>query len=337
MPYIIIRNDITKMKVDAIVNPTNTTLSGAGGLDYTVHQAAGPELTEACRALGGCDIGGAKITQGYRLPARYVIHTVGPIWHGGANGERGLLAACYSNSLNLAKEYRCKSVAFPLVSAGTYGFPKDEALAIALDGITKFLFENDMLIYMVVFGHTEYLTSKKLFQDVREYIDDVYAASHYSQNTEYRRRRLIQEEGEAALQYEKKHSNDLDYKSDRVITESPISKSYLEEVLRRTDEGFSETLLHMIDEKGLTDAQCYKRANIDKRLFSKIRSNPDYKPSKPTVFAFAFALELTLQETKRFLNKAGFSLSHSSKFDVIMEFFIKNWKNRPTSRTCTAK
>lgn len=264
MPFIIIRNDITKMNVDAIVNPTNTALSGGGGLDGAIHRAAGPELTEACRNLGGCDVGDAKITQGYRLPAKYVIHTAGPIWHGGANGERDLLAACYSNSLNLAREYRCESVAFPLVSAGTYGYPKDEALAVALDVISKFLFQNDMLIYLVVFGHTEFLTSKKLFQDVQEYIDDVYAASHYSPNTEYRRRKLWQEDEEAALQYDKKLSNNLDYVFDRIITGSSISKPYLEELLRKTDEGFSEALLHLIDEKGLTDAQCYKRANIDK-------------------------------------------------------------------------
>ena len=321
MPFEIVRNDITKMKVDAIVNPTNTALSGGGGLDAAIHHAAGPKFMEACRSLGGCDVGGAIITRGYQLPAKYVIHTAGPVWHGGNNGEQELLTACYRNALNLAKDYKCESVAFPLISAGTYGYPKDEALSVALDVISRFLFDNDMLVYLVVFGHTEYLTSKKLFRDVQEYIDDVYAASHYSQNTEYRRRRLWQEDEEAALLYEEEQA--AQYALPEGILRSSVSKPDLEELLRETDAGFSNTLLRLIDEKGMTDVQCYKRANSDKRLFSKIRSNPDYKPSKPTVFAFAIALELTLPETKELLDKAGFSLSHSSKFDVIMEYFIK--------------
>lgn len=321
MPLEIVRNDITKMKVDAIINPTNRALSGGGGLDGAIHRAAGAELMKACRSLGGCNVGEAKITRGYLLPAKFVIHTVGPVWHGGTNGERDLLASCYQNALSLAKEHQCESVAFPLISAGTFGYPKDEALSVALDVISRFLFANDMMIYLVMFGRTEYLTSKKLFRDIQEYIDDVYAASHYSNNAELARRRLWQEDEDAALRLDQQLGAMNSQTS--VSVDASMPKPDLDRVLKKTDESFSDALLRLIDEKGLTDAQCYKRANVDKRLFSKIRSNPDYKPSKPTVFAFAVALELSMAETSSLLRKAGFAISHSSKFDIIMEYFIK--------------
>lgn len=318
MPFETVRNDITKMKVDAIINPTNRALSAGGGLDASIHKAAGPELAAECRSIGSCQTGDAIITKGYNLPAKYVIHTVGPVWHGGIQGEKDFLKSCYQKCLALAKDHDCRSVAFPLISAGTYGYPKDEAMSVALDVISKFLFENDMLIYLVVFGRTEYLTSKKLFSDVQEYIDDVYAASHYHRNAEVRRRELWQVDEEAALQYEEELRA-----SQSLSMESSIPAPDLAKILQEADEGFSESLLRLIDDKGMTDAQCYNKANIDKRLFSKIRSNPDYRPSKPTVFAFAVALELSLQETAELLKKAGFAISHSSKFDIIVEYFIK--------------
>ena len=325
MPFEIVRNDITKMKVDAIVNPTNRGLVPGGGLDAAVHKAAGPELADACRTIGGCETGDAIITKGYKLSARYVIHTVGPVWHGGQRGEKALLTSCYQKCLELAKDHDCRSIAFPLISAGTFGYPKDEAMAVALDVISKFLFENDILIYLVVFGRTEYLTSRKLFSDVQEYIDDVYAASHYHRNTEARRRELWQVDEEAAQYYEEELYDSAipPYASSGCGLIPDWSK-----VLEEADEGFSEALLRLIDEKGMTDVQCYSKANIDKRLFSKIRSNPEYRPSKPTAFAFAIALELSLDETSALLRKAGFAISHSSKLDIIVEYFIKHkWYN----------
>ena len=321
MPLEIVRNDITKMRVDAIVNPTNRALYAGGGLDAAIHRAAGPALAAQCRAIGGCETGEAVLTKGYDLPAKYVIHTVGPVWHGGGQGEREQLTSCYQKCLSLALKSGCASVAFPLISAGTYGYPKDEAMAVALDVISKFLFESDMLVYLVVFGRTEYLTSKKLFSDVQEYIDDVYADRHYPKNVEYTRRRLWQEDEEAALSYE---GNQEAFQSLPMASAKIRSVPDLKKILQETDEGFSDALLRLIDEKGMTDQQCYKKANIDKRLFSKIRSNPDYRPSKPTVFAFAIALELSLPETSSLLRKAGFAISHSSKFDIIVEYFIKN-------------
>lgn len=328
MPFEIVRNDITKMKVDAIVNAANRSLLGGGGVDGAIHRAAGPQLLAECQTLGGCETGEAKITKGYRLPARYVIHTVGPIWHGGARGEQELLACCYRNSLNLALEYGCESVAFPLISAGAYGYPKDQALSVAMDTIGKFLFEHDMTVYLVLFGRTEFLTGKKIFRDVQEYIDDVYAATHVKKNVEFSRRRLWQSDEDAALRLDQQLGATYSEASfeDSAPMAAPKSSAAMpdwEQMLKKTDEGFSEALLRLIDERGMTDAQCYKRANVDRKLFSKIRSNPGYRPSKPTVFAFAVALQLSLPETKRLLRTAGFSLSHSSKFDIILEYFIK--------------
>ena len=328
MPFEIVKNDITKMRVDAIVNAANNSLLGGGGVDGAIHRAAGPQLLAECRTLGGCETGEAKITKGYRLPARYVIHTVGPIWQGGSRSEQVLLACCYRNSLNLALKYGCESVAFPLISAGAYGYPKDQALSVAMDTIGKFLFEHDMTVYLVLFGHTEFLTGKKIFRDVQEYIDDVYTATHVKKNVEHSRKRLWQSDEDAALRLDQQLGatyGDFSFE-DSAPMAAPSPSAALpdcEQMLKKTDEGFSEALLRLIDERGMTDAQCYKRANVDRKLFSKIRSNPAYRPSKPTVFAFAVALQLSLPETKRLLHTAGFSLSHSSKFDIILEYFIK--------------
>ena len=178
MPLIIERNDITKMKVDAIVNAAKPTLLGGGGVDGAIHRAAGPELLEECRTLGGCGRGKAKITRSYRLPCRYVIHTVGPIYEDGHHGEEQVLASCYRSALALAKEYRCETVAFPLISAGVYGYPKDQALRVAVNVLSEAMFETDMTAYIVVYGHDSVETGRKLFADVAEYIDDHYVEAH---------------------------------------------------------------------------------------------------------------------------------------------------------------
>ncbi len=334
MPFEIIRNDITRMKVDAIVNAANSSLLGGGGVDGMIHCAAGPELLEECRKLGGCPTGEARITRGYRLPARYVIHTVGPVWHGGDYHERELLSSCYRSSLRLALENGCESIAFPMISAGAYGYPKDQAMEVAVEAITRFLLENDMMVFLVVFGRQEFFTGKKLFQDVKEYIDDLYAEQHIPAAQTTVRGNLWRRDKKAALRLDEELLMEEMSAAPEPDAARPAAKAAgsprrvsfpdWKELLKKTDEGFSQALLRLIDEKGMTDSQCYKKANVDRRLFSKIRSDPEYRPSKPTVMAFAMALELSLPEAKNLLEKAGFSLSRSSRFDIILEYFLKN-------------
>ena len=301
MPLIIVRNDITKMSVDAIVNAAKESLLGGGGVDGCIHRAAGPELLQECRTLGGCRTGEARITGAYRLPCKYVIHTVGPVWNGGRCGEREQLASCYRTSLALAKEHDCETVAFPLISSGIFGYPKDQALRVAVDAISEFLAENDMTVYIVIFDRAAYATGNKLFADIAAYIDDHYVDAH----TDFRRERMRR----------------IGVVESRTLT-APMAASGLDEALAHLDAGFSETLLKLIDRSGKKDAEVYRKANVDRRLFSKIRNNPDYKPSKPTAVAFAIALELSLPETRDLIARAGYALSPSSKFDVIIEYFI---------------
>ena len=315
MPLQMIRNDITKMSVDAIVNAANTSLLGGGGVDGCIHRAAGPELLAECSTLHGCETGSAKITKGYHLPCKYVIHAVGPRWRDGKHREQELLESCYRTSLNLAKENGCQSVAFPLISSGIYGYPKDQALKVAVDTIGTFLLENEMMVYIVSFDRKAYQISGKLFADIAAYIDDRYVEEHTDRRAEQRRRL-------EALSEESCFEAAPAPLPSEAICKSCSSQS-LEEALGQIDESFSEMLLWKIDESGMTDAQCYKKANIDRKLFSKIRSDKFYKPSKPTVLAFALALELPLAQMQEMLGKAGFTLSHSSKFDIIVEYFVE--------------
>ena len=313
MPLQIVRNDITKMTVDAIVNAANSTLLGGGGVDGCIHRAAGEGLLAECRTLGGCETGNAKITGAYKLPCKFVIHTIGPVYQDGNHGEKTLLESCYKKSLELAKGHNCESVAFPLISSGVYGYPKDKALKVAIDVISDFLLENEMTVYIVIFDKKAYQISEKLFSDIAEYIDDRYVDEH----TDYRRESM-----HLNMPMQSVVMADMCdcYAPD---VSAPMPKSIpLEDAVNSVDESFSQMLLRKIDEKGMTDAECYKKANINRKLFSKIRSDVHYKPSKPTAIAFAIALELTLPETEDMLKKAGFALSHSNKFDIIIEYFI---------------
>ena len=320
MPFEIVRNDITKMSVDAIVNAANETLLGGGGVDGCIHRAAGPELLAECRTLGGCKTGDAKITKAYRLPCKYVIHTVGPVWHGGKYGEREKLVSCYRTSLALAKEYGCDTVAFPLISSGVYGYPKDQALRVAVDTIGEFLMEHDMTVYIVIFDRAAYQISGKLFLAIAEYIDDHYVDEHIDSRRE-RLRRYHQLESNADMVCEKAAADR--FGAPCAPMAMGVAGDSLDDWLLELDAGFSETLLKLIDRTGKKDAEIYKKANVDRKLFSKIRNNPDYKPSKTTAIAFAIALELSLDETRDFIARAGYALSRSSKFDVIIEYFIK--------------
>lgn len=318
MPLHIVRDDITHMRVDAIVNAANTTLLGGGGVDGCIHRAAGPALLEECRKVGGCETGGARITGAGDLPCRYVIHAVGPRWQGGGQGERALLEGCYRASLDLALEHRCETVAFPLISSGIFGYPKDQALRIAVDAIGAFLLEHDMTVYLVIFDKKAYRISGKLFADIEAYIDDHYADALSDSPAERRRFRLFCKRQEEA---ERAGALPGEALAAPMMAQAPPPS--LDQALSQLDESFSEMLLRKIDETGMTDAQFYKRANMDRKLFSKIRTSRGYRPSKPTAIAAAIALELPLEETRELLMKAGFALSHSNKFDVIIEYFIQ--------------
>lgn len=311
MPLHLVRNDITKMRVDAIVNAANSSLLGGGGVDGCIHRAAGPELLQACKNLHGCETGQAKITAGYRLPCKYVIHAVGPRWQGGTQGEEEKLRSCYLESLKLATEYRCESVAFPLISAGIYGYPKAEALRVAVDTIAAFLETAELTVYLVIFDRASYEIGAERFSEIAVYIDERYVDEHTDSAAQrFRRERLFEAKCSEMSLCETK----------------AVSEPSLEETLQRLGESFSEMLLRKIDESGMTDAQCYKKANIDRKLFSKIRSDKRYQPSKTTAIAFALALELPLSELEELLEKAGFALSPASKFDLIVAYFVARGK-----------
>ncbi len=378
MPFQILRNDITTMAVDAIVCAGNRFLEGGGGVDDAIRRAAGPELADACARLGGCKTGQAKITPGFRLKSRYVIHTAGPVWHGGFLGEREKLASCYRSCLDLAQEQGCESIAFPLISSGTYRFPKDLALRIALDTISAYLMEQEITVYLVIYDKAAFRASSRIFADIQSYIDDQYVEERHRfsprQLREDAAERLFPgEDSGGAPPAPESAFRDVRHKSkarglpflpdiprpskvpdsppaeapQKCAAPSPLPKAsenrdfVCEGSLERyaapfgnfpqaqainipvvLDESFSQMLLRKIDEKGIKDSQCYKKANISRKLFSKIRSDPHYRPSKPTVLAFAISLELPLEETKELMMKAGFALSKSYTFDIIVEYFI---------------
>lgn len=331
MPIKIIRNDITKIECDAIVNAANSTLLGGGGVDGAIHKAAGKGLLFECMKLGGCKVGQAKLTKAYKLPSKFVIHTVGPKWKGGQKGERELLESCYRESLRIAADNNFETVAFPLISSGIFGYPKDQALRVAVDTITSFLIDHDMLVYIVIFDKSAFLISEKLFSDITSYIDDKYVDTHFvfsrTHRDELEESTVLAEtqilSDEAKEDETPKRCSPLQARV-RPHTSFQNHSASLNDMMNQIDESFSQMLLRKIDEKGMSDTECYKKANVDRKLFSKIRSNVHYHPSKTTAIAFAIALELSLEETKDMLMKAGFALSHSNKFDIIIEYFITN-------------
>lgn len=308
MPFNIVRNDITKMKVDAIVNAANSGLKMGGGVCGAIFAAAGEDnLREECDRIGGCAVGEAVITGAGSLPARYVIHTVGPIWQGGGHQEKELLRNAYISALNLAGKYNCETVAFPLISSGIYGYPKDQAMRVAISAIKDFLLEQEMTVYLVVFDKDAFSLSKSLTSSIECFIEEHYVEECLKKDK--RRRIEYQQVSEAAESMA-----------------PPKAKRSLEDLVERMEESFSDSLFHLIDEKGMTDIQTYKKANIDRKLFSKIRSDSAYKPGRATAIAFAVALCLNLDETLDFIGKAGYTLSNSSKSDLIIRYFIEQEK-----------
>lgn len=381
MPFQIIRNDITKVRVDAIVNTANPEPVYAGGTDAAVYFAAGEDkLLAERRKIGRINPGEAAVTPAFALPAKYIIHTVGPVWEGGDRGEYDQLASCYRNSLLLALRLGCESIAFPLISTGVYGFPRDQALDIALREISSFLENSEMDVTLVVFDRKSFDISARLSADVRQYIDEHYAETRSTQeyaidnlriqNRIGRRSRrsrrkdsaLPEEEQDSFLMEQWGQYAPSEYKREAAKTadamsladqpappaqkesakaqgavptadqagglplqsSAPRPQRSLQDVISQVGETFQECLLRMIDERGLTDVQVYKRANIDRKLFSKIRCNPGYMPRRKTVISLAVALELNMDEMVDLLSKAGIALSPGNKFDLIIRYCIEN-------------
>lgn len=321
MPLHIIREDITRMKVDAIV-AAGSAMPGVpmptGGVNGSIHKRAGGRLIEALRQLGGIHTAQATLTEGYDLPCRYVIHTAGPVWRGGSYGEETLLRACYREALQLAARMGFASIAFPLISTGKYGYPKAEAMQAATAEIRAFLLQHDLDVYLVVYDKEAFRVSSDLFAGVKQYIDQHYVDEHYVA-------RDATEEDWAARPAplnappERCMAPAARAPKERAARGLPTT---LEERLHQLDEGFSGMLLRLIDERGMKDSACYRRANVDRKLFNKIKNTPGYTPKKSTVAAFCVALSLDMRESRELLARAGYAFSRSSVFDVIVEYYI---------------
>lgn len=377
MPFEIVRNDITKMRVDAIVNTANPRPVIGSGTDAAIHAKAGPMLLLVRKCIGTLETGAAVITPGFRLPAKYVIHTVGPVWRGGGHGEEQLLRRCYRNALELARKKRLRSVAFPLISTGNYGFPKPLALKTATDVIGEFLGEHDMEVFLVVFGRDSFQLSRTLQQEISSFIDDWYVREQMAKEYSFTvcddyepvgatldGDAWLEEEDSAGISLpvvpERRPSDEFDGEPDwweipqfRNLSEPcaapprevcndvsfgreespyagwraepekiPAPAASLEQMLKEQDEGFSATLLKLIDKTGKKDSEVYRKANVSRQHFSKIRNNPGYQPTKSTALAFAIALELDLDQTNDLIGRAGFALTRSSKSDLIIMYFI---------------
>lgn len=339
MPFLIVRDDIARVSADAIVNAANTRLQAGGGVCGALFAAAGAaDMQAACDAIGGCPTGSAVSTPAFALDATWVIHAVGPIWCGGLSGEREALRSCYRSVFAEAERLGARSVAYPLISAGIYGFPVDEALAIAREETEAFLrVHEDVAVTLVMFDRATMRAGGELFDEIDEYIDDEYveASPHMRRRAE---RVAVEAWGDASelfadeggegvgapgLASGLEAARETGLAPDLAPALSAAAPRELDDLLSNLDASFSETLLVLIDERGMTDAEVYHRANLSRQLFSKIRSNRAYRPTKPTVVALAVALELDPRQTQDLLGRAGLALSRSSKFDVIVRFFLE--------------
>ena len=352
MSFKIVRNDITRIKADAIVNTANPEPVYSAGTDSAVYTAAGAEkLLEERKKIGRIAEGDVAVTPAFALDAKYIFHTVGPIWQGGNYGEREIVRKCYQNCLDKAKELELESIAFPLLATGTYGFPKADALLIATSVFSGFLAENEMEITLVVFDSESFALSDKIFAGVDQFIDENYVGEKTAEEYSPVNLRAGLEahiadecaeepiERKAARRERNRNerrglfgSGSNAMRMDSAIPPvaaagaacASVAPRSLEDVVKNVSETWQESLLRLITERGYSDTEVYKRANVDRKLFSKIRTNKNYQPKKNTAVAFALALRLNLDETKDFLMRAGYAFSPSSKFDLIIEYSIEH-------------
>ncbi len=332
MPLRIIRDDITRVGADAIVNTANPAPEIGGGTDYAIHTAAGPELLEARKKIGAIGVGQSAATPAFNLPAKYVLHTVSPVWFDGRHGEEEQLRASYDAALQLADQLGCESVAFPLLSAGTYGFPHDLALAAAIRAITDFLLDHEMQITLVLFNARAFGIAGSLFEDLQSYIDDRYVEERTEE--EYRIDGALPSNASIHIRADKaprrrprpRPRDEAVFAASmpaEAAEPSPLKPLSLEEVLKQHEKTFSQHLLDLLRERDGKDSEVYRRAEVSKQLFSKILGNPDYRPTKNTAVQLAIGLELDLPKTQKLLETAGFALTRSSKADLVVQYFIE--------------
>ena len=364
MPFQIIRNDITKVKADAIVNTANPEVAIGGGVDSAIYNAAGKdELLAERKKIGRLLPGEVAITPAFNLDAKYIIHASGCWWEGGDNGEAGLLRLCYDKSLALAARKRCKSIAFPVMATGCYGFPQKLGMEIAVDAFTKFLEEHDMEIYLVVFNRETVKVSGELGEEVRSFIDDEYVTG--ALDNEYTDKGLPEGFVNASVFFEA--DADADYSDteespadaittsawhvtssrrraeelpDLTIGAAPIAggihhgaakkkmkalkSESLDDVLKDIyTDSFEKHLQQLINKKGLKNSEVYAAANINKQYFSKLLKGK-VKPSKEKVLALAVGLHLNMDETVDFLGLAGYAISPISQTDAVVRYFIEH-------------
>ena len=332
MPLVFVNNDITRMSVDAIVNAANNSLLGGGGVDGAIHRAAGPGLLEECRRLDGCKTGQSKMTGAYALPCRHIIHTVGPVWRGGTEGEADFLASCYRSALELAGGEGFDSVAFPLISAGVFGYPAAEALRIAVGEIASFLGTNDMLVYLAVLSRNAIDPGEKLLKEVTGYLDAVFeeepsAAASGPQSSAYMPYEVqrVQTKGDGLFRRPHReddarnetvlYGSDSNRKNGGKLNGQEKSRGYMR-------SGFGRMLTAKAWEKTMDDQAVCRFANIGRNLVNRIKNDPDYLPDKRTVTAFAIALKLSVEDTAALLEMAGHTFSHGDRMDIVVEYFI---------------
>lgn len=329
MPFQIIRQDITKINTNIIVNAANTQLLNGGGVCGAIFSAAGEEeMQKACSKIGHCETGNAVMTRGFQLPAKYVIHTVGPIYGQNPDLQEKQLYSCYEQSLKLAKRKRAKSIAFPLISLGIYGYPKIDAMRIATQAISDFLQKNEMDIYLAIYDSDAFEIGKILYDNIESYIDERsvkqrdFGSCAHEVSMAFTTTAVFD-----YIKERKKDSQDIQDTTKLPQMIYPQSayriEQNLDDIINKKRETFSQMLLRKIDEKGMADVEVYKRANIDRKLFSKIRKK-DYTPKKITVMALIISLRLSHDEAKDLLARAGYAFSVASKTDLIIEYFIEN-------------
>ena len=358
MPLYLIRQDLTTMDCDAIVNPSNPHLQPGGGLDAAVHKAAGPSLRKACRDAAPCPVGQSRVTPAFRLPCRWVIHTAAPVWRGGLFGEKKLLAACYQSCVQAAKELDCQTLAVPLLGAGRNGIPTEKVLSIALETLEACLADTDLTVFLVVYDKKAFTLSKSLHRDVQSYIDDNYVIEHRPKSragmtrrfSDWAARNFYEDTLDDAQMLSAEEAEEPDVPELSVFDEdaaasAPLSRSTASfapiasaaapmrgmaapqaelDFLLQLDEPFPVKLMKLIDRRGMDDVACYKKANVSRQTWYKILNEKGYKPNKKTVLSFAVALELTLEETQTLLESVGFVLSNSSLFDVILMYCLSH-------------